>query len=56
VKGHETPENHPLTILKGLSTVSADSETIEAEFIYPKPGHQENRVKGSKSPSLLLDQ
>jgi len=22
MKGHETPENHPLTILKGFSTVS----------------------------------
>jgi hypothetical protein len=22
MRGHETPENHPLTILKGLSTVS----------------------------------
>jgi hypothetical protein len=22
MRGHETPENHPLTILKGFSTVS----------------------------------
>jgi hypothetical protein len=26
MRGHETPENHPLTILKGFSTVSEGSE------------------------------
>jgi len=25
MRGHETPENHPLTILKGFSTVSEES-------------------------------
>jgi hypothetical protein len=24
MRGHETPENHPLTILKGFSTVSVE--------------------------------
>jgi hypothetical protein len=24
MRGHETPENHPLTILKGFSTVSEE--------------------------------
>ncbi|MGZ6202517.1 MAG: hypothetical protein ACXWM6_13460, partial [Thermodesulfobacteriota bacterium] len=24
MKGHETPENHPLTIVKGFSTVSPE--------------------------------
>jgi len=30
MKGHETPENHALTILKGFSTVS------EEVFIFPR--------------------
>jgi hypothetical protein len=29
MKGHETPENHPLTILKGFSTVSEGVLTKE---------------------------
>ena len=39
-RGHETPKNHPVTILKGFSTVSADTEPS---------------IKGSsaKSPSVI---
>jgi hypothetical protein len=32
IRGHETPKNHPLTILKGFSTVSADTRTTEIIF------------------------
>ena len=31
-RGHETPENHPLTILKGFSTVS-EERVISRSFL-----------------------
>jgi len=41
--GHETPENHPLTVLKGFSTVSEEtlgklSVCLRSEGIYPHQG------------------
>jgi hypothetical protein len=36
MRGHETPKNQPLTILKGFSTVSADIVTIGVT----KPGFE----------------
>jgi len=39
MRGHETPENHPLTILKGFSTVS------EGVLIFQNPADQKNHVE-----------
>ena len=39
MRGHETPENHQLTILKGFSTVS------EVLFIFANPADQNTDLK-----------